>query len=205
MTHALAAVLLALAAAPAAAQGLAMTTCQAELAVAEAECLARATRALGQRLYGAARRVDGGVAVDATNEAAAILCTPVGERTNASVVLARAVDAQAECRTLLGLLTGQHEPGLRSAHFAIEPRPDGKVVVAWHDTPGDDGDWLAVQPADAPDNTYSLFWTYTGGRKSGQREIGPLGAGVYEARLYFDWPNGGYVVRDRLRFALKGH
>ena len=62
-------------------------------------------------------------------------------------------------------------------------------------------DWFSVVRQGAPDDSYEegrWAWCYEGPFLT----LGPLNAGNYEARLYLNWPEGGYVVVDRLPFRV---
>lgn len=77
------------------------------------------------------------------------------------------------------------------------------AVVRWSGTPGSAHDWIAVVRADAAESEWG-HWTYLDGKTSGEYSPGWLPPGDYQARLYFDWPAGGYVVRDRISFTIGG-
>ncbi|MBN2493365.1 MAG: hypothetical protein JXR96_02140 [Deltaproteobacteria bacterium] len=96
-----------------------------------------------------------------------------------------------------GCLTGNHL-SLPAVRFA-EGRP---VRLSWFDTPGNARDWVSVVPIDTPDEDWGPYWTYTQGRVEGGYVAEQLPAGDYEARLYLDWPAGGFQVVDRLRFSV---
>ncbi len=89
-----------------------------------------------------------------------------------------------------------------SERLSVAVSADGDVIVSWRDTPGNSSDWVSVIRAGAPDDVYKSTWTYTGGDRSGSYDVGRLASGEYEARLYLDWPSGGYRVADRLRFRV---
>ncbi len=68
---------------------------------------------------------------------------------------------------------------------------------------GNQQDWVTVVPVGTPDNEWGS-WTYLAGARSGQFTPPALAAGNYEARLYFNWPAGGFVVQDRVPFQVRG-
>lgn len=106
------------------------------------------------------------------------------------------------------LLVGTATPGrgaaqaLHSVHLSVTVNAAGEVTVTWRDTPGNAGDWVSVVRAGAPDDTYESTWTYTSGQPAGSYDVGRLAPGAYEARLYLDWPRGGYLVVDRVWFVV---
>lgn len=89
-----------------------------------------------------------------------------------------------------------------SALLRVTVTPARDVTVEWRGAPGTAGDWVSVVRFGTPDDVYEATWVYTGGLTTGRYPVGQLPPGVYEARIYFDWPNGGYTVRDRLRFSV---
>lgn len=89
-----------------------------------------------------------------------------------------------------------------SERLSVAIGASGDVIVSWRDTPGNGSDWVSVIRAGAPDDTYESTWTYTNGQRAGSYNAGRLPPGDYEARLYLDWPRGGYLVVDRLSFRV---
>jgi len=87
---------------------------------------------------------------------------------------------------------------LPSATFA----PGKPVVISWRNTPGNAKDWVTVVPAGTSDRKWGK-WTYLRGRTAGAFAVRGLPAGAYEARLYFNWPKGGFNVIERLRFTVQ--
>lgn len=76
------------------------------------------------------------------------------------------------------------------------------IVIRFGGLPGKKGDWITIVPHDVPDDTYHQ-WQYTGGRRSGELQFSSgLPAGLYEVRLYFDWPKGDYRVMGRRLFLV---
>jgi len=69
------------------------------------------------------------------------------------------------------------------------------------DFPGNAQDWITIVTADAADDTYDE-WFYLKGQRSGTLSFRGLAPGRYEARAYYDWPSGGYVVRGRLHIQV---
>jgi len=76
------------------------------------------------------------------------------------------------------------------------------ITVEYAGLPGNAQDWITVVQADAPTNTYGE-WFYTGGMTSGSRSFKGLAPGNYEVRVYFNWPAGGYTVKDRFPFKVQ--
>lgn len=76
------------------------------------------------------------------------------------------------------------------------------VVVSWYETPGNQQDWITVVKAGTAEKDWGK-WTYLKGAKTGKYEVKGLAAGDYEARLYYDYPKGGFKVIERLRFSVK--
>jgi len=75
------------------------------------------------------------------------------------------------------------------------------VVVSWKGTPGNQQDWITVVKAGTPDTEWGQ-WTYLKGAKTGSHEVKGLTSGDYEARLYLDYPKGGLVVVERVKFSV---
>jgi hypothetical protein len=83
-------------------------------------------------------------------------------------------------------------------------KPAEKVVVEYSGLPGNESDWVSVVPAGADDNNYAPGqWEFTEGKKSGSFTVGPLPAGRYEARVYFNWSTANYEVRARYNFEVR--
>ncbi len=74
--------------------------------------------------------------------------------------------------------------------------PDEPIEIVYDNLPGSQTDWISLAPRENADDRYGE-WFYTGGMRSGSHTFGGLPAGVYEARVYHDWPAGGYVVQER--------
>ena len=76
------------------------------------------------------------------------------------------------------------------------------VVVIWNNTPGNPKDWVTIVPQGTSVRKWGR-WTYLRGRTRGAFRVRGLRRGHYQARLYFNWPRGGFRVRDRLNFQVK--
>ena len=85
---------------------------------------------------------------------------------------------------------------------AAEFKAGSMVIVTWFNTPGNQQDWVTVVKADQPDTEWGQ-WTYTKGKKSGKFFAKNLTAGAYDVRLYFNYPDGGFAVKERLKFTVK--
>lgn len=77
-----------------------------------------------------------------------------------------------------------------------------QVTVSYSGLPGNQNDWITLISASASDSTYGE-WFYTYGQKSGSYTFKVSEPGDYEVRVYYDWPNGGYVVRQRIKIKVK--
>ncbi len=93
-------------------------------------------------------------------------------------------------------------PGRYLSLPAVVFPPGQPVAISWRNTPGNAQDWITVVPAGTSDRKWGR-WTYLRGRTSGRFVVRGLPAGVYEARLYFNWPKGGFKVIERLRFTVQ--
>lgn len=76
------------------------------------------------------------------------------------------------------------------------------ILVNYANLPGNSGDWITIVPSSAPDDSYNE-WFYTEGQRSGSRQFNGLTPGNYEVRVYYNWPDGGYVVQDRYAFTVR--
>jgi hypothetical protein len=81
--------------------------------------------------------------------------------------------------------------------------PNETIVVEYAGLPGNQSDWISIAKTGAPENQYeSGRWAYTNGERSGSRAFQGLPAGSYEARVYFNWPDGGFTIRARYAFTV---
>ncbi len=76
------------------------------------------------------------------------------------------------------------------------------VVVSYAGLPGNQRDWVTVVPLGAPADNWGQ-WTYTDGKTEGTFEVSDLAPGSYEARVYLDWPRGGFDVVRRWYFSVE--
>jgi hypothetical protein len=77
-----------------------------------------------------------------------------------------------------------------------------QVTINYSGLPGNQKDWITLSRASEPDTSYG-DWFYTYGQKSGTYAFKVTEPGDYEVRVYYDWPNGGYVVRKRIKIKIK--
>jgi hypothetical protein len=179
----------------------ALSSCTVTAASIDA-CRTGAAAALGASGYGSARSVGNGLGGSNDLYSAAIFCCAEGDQAVANIVVAGPGDASAECTRIAQAFRGSGDRVLRSRYLEVILHADGAVTLGWHDTPGNPYDWISAQPAGTPDDKYSAgYWNYTEGEVTGSRERS-FDPGNYELRIYFDYPKGGYVVRDRLPFSV---
>jgi hypothetical protein len=57
-------------------------------------------------------------------------------------------------------------------------------------------------PVGTPDKEWGQ-WTYLKGRSAGTFAVQVHNPGKYEARIYFDWPKGGFKVKERMKFVVR--
>jgi len=75
------------------------------------------------------------------------------------------------------------------------------VEVEFSGLPGNDKDWITVVDAKASSQTFGE-WFYTGGLSSGRHTFKGLRPGMYEVRVYYNWPDGGYQIHARHSFRV---
>lgn len=85
-----------------------------------------------------------------------------------------------------------------------EIRGGQEIIVYYSGLPGNSQDWITIVERDKPDNTFGQ-WFYTQGNKSGSHTFNGIPEGIYEIRVYFDWPDGKYEVKDRLVVNVGGN
>jgi len=76
------------------------------------------------------------------------------------------------------------------------------VVVFWDGTPGNATDWINVVPAGAPPEEWGQF-AYTNGQVYGSYEFHGLPPGQYEVRVFYNYPDGGFVVQASYPFTMQ--
>jgi hypothetical protein len=76
------------------------------------------------------------------------------------------------------------------------------VVVFWDGTPGNATDWVNVVPVGAPPEEWGQF-AYTNGQVYGSTEFHGLTPGQYEARVFYNYPDGGFVPQATYNFTIQ--
>lgn len=76
------------------------------------------------------------------------------------------------------------------------------ITITYDGLPGNQNDWITLVRETEPDTVYG-DWFYTYGQKSGSYTFKIAEPGDYEIRVYYDWPNGGYVVQKRIKIRVK--
>lgn len=93
------------------------------------------------------------------------------------------------------------EPQIYFSTGSFAYREEG-VKIIYVDLDANQKNWISLVPAGAKDDYYSdNFWKYTDWT-TGDVTFYPEERGIYEARLYLDWPDGGYTVADRCRITV---
>ncbi len=75
------------------------------------------------------------------------------------------------------------------------------IVVTFSGFPGDRQEWITISPAGARDDEVGDGF-FTAGADTGEITFCGRQPGDYEARAYFDWPRGGFVVQHRHGFEV---
>jgi hypothetical protein len=164
------------------------------------ECRSRVSRALAAEGYGKTRDFGNGWLGFTESHSVSAGCIHGSGETVVSLVVASESDNLRELDRLTALIRGDGG-SVSGKHLSVD-LADGGIIVHWKDTPGNAQDWVSVQPVGSADDSYGAIWAYTQGQRSGSRSFGSLAPGEYEVRLYHDWPNGGFTVRERLRFRV---
>ncbi|MFZ4656334.1 MAG: fibronectin type III domain-containing protein [Caldilineaceae bacterium] len=82
---------------------------------------------------------------------------------------------------------------------------DEGVTIEWAGFPGNAQDWISIAPAGAGDGEwYGNSYLFTAGAKGGSHTFYALPAGAYEARAYYDWPQGAYNIVAQAPFTVTG-
>lgn len=85
--------------------------------------------------------------------------------------------------------------------FAVGER----IVVRVERLPATLENWVTIVPLGTAEEMYldyPGYWAYTAGIESGEMTFTPQLPGLYEARLYLDWPDGGTTIRSYDRFQV---
>lgn len=88
--------------------------------------------------------------------------------------------------------TSERDPSLRTS-LPVYGAGDS-ITVEFSGFPGNDKDWITLIESSQPANLYGS-WAYTHCRRSGGMDFRGLPPGDYQARAYFNWPDGGYTIR----------
>lgn len=87
--------------------------------------------------------------------------------------------------------------------FAKDSYQPGEAITLYYSgLPGNDKDWITFVERNADAREYGQ-WFYTQGKQSGSYVFNGVEAGRYEARIYFDWPDGGYHIRHRCQLRVE--
>ena len=188
-------------AAPAAAAPPWMSASVFALQVSFDECRSRVASALAAEGYGGTRDFGNGWLGFTATHSASVGCIHGDGETVVVITVASEGDNTAQ-RDRLGALLRKSAAGAEGRYVAVERGAEGNVVVRWREMPGNENDWISVQPAGAADDSYGATWTYTAGKREGTYDAGKLAPGDYEVRVYFNWPDGGFTVQERVRFRV---
>ena len=85
----------------------------------------------------------------------------------------------------------------KSEFFSGEP-----IVIEFAGLPGNQKDWIVIShPNNTPFRPGNIR-QFTRGKQAGQLEFDPQAAGEYEARLYLNYPIGGYKIYAKSTFKV---
>lgn len=91
---------------------------------------------------------------------------------------------------------GNDQPEIRLSTKIIPAGSHLKVEVS--NLPGNPQDWVTFVRADATAQTYGTWWEYTKGVSTWRGTfMTPLSPGYYEVRVFYDYPDGGMLIRAR--------
>jgi hypothetical protein len=79
------------------------------------------------------------------------------------------------------------------------------VIVQFSDLPGYSKDWIALTPADKGDEVYDKtgkLFRNSDGATEGEMSFADVPGGDYEARLYYNFPLGKFIVKARYPFKV---
>lgn len=81
-------------------------------------------------------------------------------------------------------------PNLNASPNLVEPGQS--IMISYSGAPGNKGDWISIYPLGGKNEDYSESY-YLGGNTSGELIFkAPLDKGMYNFRMFADWPKGGY-------------
>jgi len=81
------------------------------------------------------------------------------------------------------------------------------IMVRFYNAPGYASDWICIVPEGAPDTEAGDYQYMPGGVRQGVLNFRSPRPGKYEARAYYNYRTGGYLVSARCRFKVEypGH
>ncbi|MBN1410490.1 MAG: hypothetical protein JW969_06570 [Spirochaetales bacterium] len=100
--------------------------------------------------------------------------------------------------------TGQEETGAVISTSKKVYTDAESITVTYAGLPGNEYDWITLVAADEPDESYGN-WFYTQGAGTGSRSFPQVKPGDYEIRVYYNWPDGGYIVQARIKIKVVAH
>ena len=78
-----------------------------------------------------------------------------------------------------------------------------KITVHFYHAPGYARDWICIVPAGSPDTEAGDYQYMPNGTKRGKLVFKSPRPGRYEARAYYNYRAGQYIVSARHRFRVK--
>jgi hypothetical protein len=89
------------------------------------------------------------------------------------------------------------------ARTALSVYPPGTPIIAFYRAfPSSGQHWIAIANAGSPDDE-NISWTFLDEIQQGKLTFDGLEPGWYELRSYYDWPDSGYMVRERFSFVVQ--
>lgn len=169
----------------------------------------------GGRLWSLAEAV-GGMLIDSADTKGPLIVNlrPAGAVALGTLTEAGGAETVARILNLTASYTGSRAefastqsqtPGRPDLTLSSEKtvyKEDEPVVLNYGGLPGNQRDWVTVVPLGTPADNWGQ-WTYTNGKASGSFEVGDLAPGAYEARIYLDWPRGGFEVVRHWYFSVE--
>lgn len=78
------------------------------------------------------------------------------------------------------------------------------VVIEFSELPGNKKDWIVISLPTATAFKPGDKRQFTNGQIAGNLDFGKIDVGKYEARLYFNYPTGGYKIQSKMPFEVIG-
>lgn len=78
------------------------------------------------------------------------------------------------------------------------------VIIEFSELPGNKKDWIVISLPTATPFKPGDKRQFTDGQINGTLDFGKLDVGKYEARLYFNYPTGGYKIQAKIPFEVVG-